>query len=104
MVDNKRLDELMWEQFPHVVYSAEDAVEFLKNYKGNLEDENETVKAFVEQVDPKEYVVIKDIGKTSSNVIRSFDDEESAKLFVSLLRESEEHSFIKYRLAKVIKY
>ena len=35
MVDNKRLDELMLEKYPHIVYSAEQQDEFLKKYKGD---------------------------------------------------------------------
>jgi hypothetical protein len=37
-------------------------------------------------------------------VEREFDDEESAKLFVSLMRESEQRDFIRYRITKVINY
>ena len=47
---------------------------------------------------------IKTIGKHDNYVVREFDDEESAKLFVSLLRESEQRDFIRYRITKVINY
>lgn len=50
MVDNKRLDELMLEKYPHIVYTAEQSDEFLKTYKGNLKDENAVAWDFVEYI------------------------------------------------------
>lgn len=107
MVDHKRLDELMLEEYPHLVYTAEQADEFLKNFCGDLENESESVIAynFSEYVNRAEkFIIIKTIGKHDTFVVREFDDEESAKLFVSLLRESEQYDFIRYRIAKVINY
>lgn len=52
----------------------------------------------------EKFIIIKTIGKHNSFVEREFDDEESAKLFVSLLRESEQHDFIRYHITKVINY
>ena len=39
MVDNKRLDELMLEKYPQIVYTAEQSDEFLKKYEGDLAEE-----------------------------------------------------------------
>lgn len=107
MVDNKRLDELMLEKYPHIVYTAEQSDEFLKNFSGDLENESEDAVAwdFVEYVSRAEkFIIIKTIGKHDNYVVREFDDEESAKLFVSLLRESEQYDFVRYRITKVINY
>lgn len=105
MVDNKRLDELMLEKYPHIVYTAEQADEFLKKYEGNLADEDGVAWDFAEYVNKAEkFIVIKTIGKYDNFVIREFDDEESAKLFASLMRESEQHNFVRYRITKVINY
>jgi hypothetical protein len=107
MVDNKRLDELMLEKYPRIIYSAEQSDEFLKNFSGDLENESEDVIAynFKEYVNRAEkFIIIKTIGKHDNYVVREFDDEESAKLFVSLLRESEQRDFIRYRITKVINY
>ena len=107
MVDNKRLDELMLEKYPHLVYTAEQADEFLKNFSGDLENESEDVIVynFSEYVNKTEkFIIIKTIGNYGSHVVREFDDEESAKLFVSLMRESEQYDFVRYRITKVINY
>ena len=107
VVDNKRLDELMLEKYPHIVYTAEQSDEFLKNFSGDLENESEDVIVynFKEYVNRAEkFIIIKTIGKHDNYVVREFDDEESAKLFVSLMRESEQHDFIRYRITKVINY
>lgn len=107
MVDNKRLDELMLEKYPHIVYTAEQSDEFLKNFSGDLENESEDVIVynFAEYVNRAEkFIIIKTIGKYDNYVVRELDDEESAKLFVSLLRESEQRDFIRYRITKVINY
>lgn len=107
MVDNKRLDELMLEKYPHIVYTAEQSDEFLKNFSGDLENESEDVivynfKEYVNRVE--KFIIIKTIGNYGSHVVREFDDEESAKLFVSLMRESEQYDFVRYRITKVINY
>ena len=107
MVDNKRLDELMLEKYPHLVYTAEQADEFLKNFSGDLENESEDVIVynFSEYVNKAEkFIIIKTVGNYGSHVVREFDDEESAKLFVSLMRESEQYDFVRYRITKVINY
>ena len=107
MVDNKRLDELMLEKYPHIVYTVEQSDEFFKNFSGDLENESEDVIAynFKEYVNRAEkFIIIKTIGKHDNYVVREFDDEESAKLFVFLMRESEQHDFIRYRITKVISY
>ena len=105
IVDNKRLDELMLEKYPHIVYTAEQSDEFLKKYEGNLIDEDAVAWDFAEYVNKAEkFIIIKTIGKHDNFVVREFDDEESAKLFVSLLRESEQRDFIRYRITKVINY
>jgi hypothetical protein len=105
IVDNKRLDELMLEKYPHIVYTAEQSDEFLKKYEGNLIDEDAVAWDFAEYVNRAEkFIVIKTIGKHDNFVEREFDDEESAKLFVSLMRESEQRDFIRYRITKVINY
>lgn len=105
MVDNKRLHELMLEKYPHIVYTAEQSDEFLKNYEGDLADEDAVAWDFAECVNKAEkFIIIKTIGKHDNFVVREFDDEESAKLFVSLLRESEQCDFIRYRITKVINY
>lgn len=105
MVDNKRLDELMLEKYPHIVYTAEQSDEFLKNFSGDLSDEDVVAWDFVEYVNKAEkFIIIKTVGKYDNFVEREFDDEESAKLFVSLLRESEQRDFIRYRITKVINY
>lgn len=105
MVDNKRLDELMLEKYPHIVYTAEQSDEFLKNYEGDLADEDAVAWDFVEYVSKAEkFIIIKTIGKHDNFVIREFDDEESAKLFISLMRESEQYDFVRYRITKVINY
>lgn len=105
MVDNKRLDELMLEKYPHIVYTAEQSDEFLKNYEGDLADEDVVAWDFTEYVNKAEkFIIIKTIGKYDNFVVRELDDEESAKLFVSLLRESEQRDFIRYRITKVINY
>ncbi len=104
-VDNKKLDELMLEKYPHIVYTAEQSDEFLKKYEGNLIDEDAVALDFAEYVNRAEkFIIIKTIGKADSFVVREFDDEESAKLFVSLMRESEQLDFIRYRITKVINY
>lgn len=105
MVDNKRLDELMLEKYPHIVYTAEQSDEFLKKYEGDLADEDVVAWDFAKYVSRAEkFIIIKTIGKHDNFVIREFDDEESAKLFVSLMRESEQHGFVRYRITKVINY
>ena len=105
MVDNKRLHELMLEKYPHLVYTAEQSDEFLKNYSGNLSDEDAVAWDFAEYINRAEkFIVIKTVGNYGSHVVREFDDEESAKLFVSLMRESEQYDFVRYRITKVINY
>jgi hypothetical protein len=105
MVDNKRLDELMLEKYPQIVYTAEQSDEFLKKYEGDLADEDVVAWDFAEYVTRAEkFIIIKTIGKHDNFVVREFDDEESAKLFVSLLRESEQYDFVRYRITKVINY
>lgn len=105
MVDNKRLDELMLEKYPQIVYTAEQSDEFLKKYEGDLADEDVVAWDFAKYVSRAEkFIIIKTIGKHDNFVEREFDDEESAKLFVSLMRESEQRDFIRYRITKVINY
>lgn len=105
MVDNKRLDELMLKKYPHIVYTAEQSNEFLKNYEYDLADEDVVAWDFTEYINRAEkFIIIKTIGKHDNYVVREFDDEESAKLFVFLMRESEQHDFIRYRITKVINY
>lgn len=105
MVDNKRLDELMLEKYPHIVYTAEQSDEFLKKYEGDLADEDVVAWDFAKYVSRAEkFIIIKTIGKYGNYVVREFDDEESAKLFVSLLRESEQYDFVRYHITKVINY
>ena len=105
MVDSKRLDELMLEKYPHIVYTAEQSDEFLKKYEGDLADEDVVAWDFAKYVTRAEkFIIIKTIGKHDNFVVREFDDEESAKLFVSLLRESEQYDFVRYRITKVINY
>ena len=105
MVDNKRLDELMLEKYPQVVYTAEQSDEFLKKYEGDLADEDVVAWGFAKYVSRAEkFIIIKTIGKHDNFVVREFDDEESAKLFVSLLRESEQYDFVRYHITKVINY
>lgn len=105
MVDNKRLDELMLEKYPHIVYTAEQSDEFLKKYEGDLADEDVVAWDFAKYVTRAEkFIIIKTIGKHDNFVVREFDDEESAKLFVSLLRESEQYDFVRYHITKVINY
>ena len=60
MVDNKRLDELMLEKYPHIVYTAEQSDEFLKTYKGNLEDENAVAWDFMEYISKPKPKTIQD--------------------------------------------
>ena len=107
MVNNKRLDELMLEKYPHIVYTAEQSDEFLKNYEYDLSDEDVVAWDFTEYINRAEraekFIIIKTIGKHDNYVVREFDDEESAKLFVSFLRETEQRDFIRY-LIKVINY
>ena len=105
MVDNKRLDELMLEKYPQIVYTAEQSDEFLKKYEGDLADEDVVAWDFAEYVSRAEkFIIIKTIGKHDNYVVREFDDEESAKSFVSLLRESEQYDFVCYHITKVINY
>lgn len=105
MVDNKRLDELMLEKYPQIVYTAEQSDEFLKKYEGDLADEDVVAWDFAKYVTRAEkFIIIKTIGKYDSYVVREFDDEESAKSFVSLLRESERYDFVRYHITKVINY
>lgn len=105
MVDNKRLDGLMLEKYPHIVYTAEQSDEFLKKYEGDLADEDVVAWDFAKYVTRAEkFIIIKTIGKHDNFVVREFDDEESAKLFVSLMRESEQYGFVRYRITKVINY
>ena len=83
MVDNKRLDELMLEKYPHIVYTAEQSDEFLKKYEGDLADEDVVAWDFAKYVSRAEkFIIIKTIGKHDNFIIREFDDEESAKSFV----------------------
>ena len=105
MVDHKRLDELMLEKYPHIVYTAEQADEFLKKYEGNLADKDVVAWDFAEYVNRAEkFIIIKTIGKHDNFVVREFDNEESAKSFVSLMREGEQYDFVRYRVTKVINY
>lgn len=105
VVDNKRLDELMLEKYPHIVYTAEQSDEFLKKYEGSLIDEDAVAWDFAEYVNKAEkFIIIKTIGEHDNYVVREFDDEKSAKLFVSLMRESEQYDFVRYRITKVINY
>lgn len=105
MVSNKRLDELMLEKYPQIVYTAEQSDEFLKKYEGDLADEDVVAWDFAKYVTRAEkFIIIKTIGEYGNYVVREFDDEESAKLFVSLLRESEQYDFVRYHITKVINY
>lgn len=108
MVDNKRLDELMLEKYPHIVYTAEQADEFLKKYEGisgDILDEDAVAWDFVEYVNRAEkFIIIKTIGNYGSHVVREFGDEESAKSFVSLMRESEQYDFVRYYITQVLNY
>lgn len=52
----------------------------------------------------EKFIVIKTIGKYGNFIVREFDDEESAKSFVSLMRESEQYDFVRYRITKVLNY
>lgn len=105
MVDNKRLNELMLEKYPHIVYTAEQSDEFLKKYEGNLADEDVVAWDFAKYVSRAEkFIIIKTIGKYDNFIVREFDNEESAKSFVSLMRESEQYDFVRYRITKVINY
>ena len=58
MVDNKRLDELMLEKYPHIVYTAEQSDEFLKNFSGDLENESEDVIVYNFKMNNFFYLVI----------------------------------------------
>lgn len=60
LVDNKRLDELMLEKYPHIVYTAEQSDKFLKTYKGNLENENAVAWDFVEYISVSKPKTIQD--------------------------------------------
>lgn len=60
LVDNKRLDELMLEKYPRIVYTAEQSDEFLKTYKGNLKDENAVAWDFVEYISVSKPKTIQD--------------------------------------------
>lgn len=60
MVDNKRLSELMLEKYPHIVYTVEQSDEFLKTYKGNLEDEDAVAWDFVEYISKPKPKTIQD--------------------------------------------
>lgn len=105
IVDNKRLDELMLEKYPHIVYTAEQSDEFLKKYEGNLIDEDAVAWDFAEYVNRAEkFIVIKRIGKNDLFIEREFDDEKSAKMFVSLMRKSEQRDFIHYYITQVLNY
>jgi hypothetical protein len=62
-------------------------------------------RTFAEYVNKAEkFIIIKTIGENDNYVVREFDDEKSAKLFVSLMRESEQYDFVRYRITKVINY
>ena len=105
VVDNKRLDELMLEKYPHIVYTAKQSDEFLKKYEGSLIDEDVIVYNFAEYINRAEkFIIIKTIGEHDNYVVREFDDKELAKLFVFLMRESEQYDFVRYRITKVINY
>ena len=52
----------------------------------------------------EKFIVIKRIGKYGNFVVQEFDDEESAKSFVSLMRKSEQHDFIHYYITQVLNY
>lgn len=52
----------------------------------------------------KEFIVTKTIGEFGTNVIRRFDNLDDAITFTTLLRESEEHSFITYAIAQVVNF
>lgn len=106
MVDNKRLDELMLENYPGMVYDAEQADLFLKNFRGDLEDEVAVVQDFAEFIDANlsKFIIIKTIDKRDSFVVREFDNEDEAKKFVDLLRKSEQLDFVKYSISQVINY
>lgn len=106
MVDNKRLDELMLENYPGMVYSAEQTDLFLKNFRGNLEDEVAVVQDFAAFIDANlsKFIIIKTIGKYNNFVVREFNNENEAKKFVDLLRKSEQLDFVKYSISQVINY
>lgn len=52
----------------------------------------------------EKFIVIKRIGKYGLFIEREFDDEKSAKSFVSLVRESEQHDFVRYYITQVLNY
>ncbi len=106
MVDNKRLDELMLENYPGMVYDAEQADLFLKSYRGDLEDETAVVQEFVAFINDRlsEFIIFKHVGKTDTFIERKFYDEIQAKKFVDLLRASERFDFVKYSVAQVLNY
>lgn len=52
----------------------------------------------------EKFIVIKRIGKNDLFIEREFDDEKSAKVFVSLMRKSEQRDFIHYYITQVLNY
>ena len=87
LVDNKRLDELMLEKYPNIVYTAEQSDKFLKTYKGNLEDEDAVAWDFVE------YVSVKYVSVSKPKTVQDYKNE-FAKLYSKMISEMEVESAI----------
>lgn len=52
----------------------------------------------------EKFIIIKRIGKNDLFIEREFDDEKLAKMFVSLMRKSEQRDFIHYYITQVLNY
>ena len=109
----ERLNEIMAQHYSYITYDPKLAEEYLECGAPKA-DEDTIAWCFADYLlsqDLAEYVnkaekfiIFKTIGNYGPHVVREFDDEESAKLFVSLMRESEQYDFVRYRITKVINF
>ena len=87
MVDNKRLCELMLEKYPHIVYTAEQADEFLKKYEGisgDILDEDAVAWDFVEYVSMCRNFAVMSTKKLTALLKTASEDD--AKIISALIK------------------
>lgn len=84
VVDNKRLDELMLEKYPHIVYTAEQSDEFLKKYEGDLTDEDAVAQDFMECVTYRKNFAVMSTKKLTALLKTASEDD--AKIISALIK------------------
>lgn len=98
LVDNKRLDELMLEKYPRIVYTAEQSDKFLKTYKGNLKDEDAVAWDFVEYISVSKPKTIQDYKNEFAELYSKMISEmevEYATVSIRWTTEFNDHNMVR---------